>query len=374
MSPARPSATRHALALAPIAISLVLTACDSPNSVAIADQPADARVFEGQTAVFEVGAADPGGVRYQWNRDGQPIPGATGARYVTPPTTGNDDGASFSVVVTRGGAEMTSQAARLAVDPPLDLRFKWVDAPWQPSWAGNGSIFASTAMVEQLGYGAIGTPLWVEGCSPPSGTCTWAFGMSSAKPGMTTTYDTNLVDSLTAGWAAALGSDAVVTALDLEAPTGLYGLSVSRTTQAGAFEPALDGTVAPADLQALATSEGAAGRVLTAVSYRDGLVWYVSHGWSLAQSAVYETRVVTTSFDGLAGAAWSLADEGYVITAAGSGDTGANGYILVGTRQQGQLAPRSLLLGGNISQVLDHAIVAVLVDFASPRAILIAER
>ena len=48
-------------------------------------------------------------------------------------------------------------------------------------------------------------------------------------------------------------------------------------------------------LQAVASAEGAQGRVLTAVSYRGGLVTYVSHGWSLAPSAVYEAQVVATA-------------------------------------------------------------------------------
>jgi hypothetical protein len=190
---------------------------------------------------------------------------------------------------------------------------------------------------------------------------------------MTTTYETDHLDSLTRGWAAAFGSDAVVTSLDVEAPCATWAFSVSRTTQAGAFEPALDGSVTAADLQALATSEGAAGRVLTAVSYRDGLVWYVAHGWSLAPSAVYEAKVVTTSFDGVAGAVVSLAEEGYVITAAGSGDLGASGFVLVGTRPQGESQPRPFLLGGSLSgEIVRYAILAGLADY--PRFIVIGEQ
>lgn len=154
-------------------------------------------------------------------------------------------------------------------------------------------------------------------------------------------------------------------------------MSLSRTTQVGEFTPVVQGSVAPDQLQAIASSEGANGRVLTAVSYQGRLVSYVSYGWSRATSAVYEARVVPTTVDAVAADAGSLAAEGYAITAFGAGNGAANGLMLVGTRGQGDTTPRLLevvTLAGGTPPPQGYAIVGFFVDPAAGAFRVIAEQ
>jgi len=55
---------------------------------------------------------------YQWQKGVTPISGATGASYITPPTTGGDNGALFRVVVSNAAGSVTSTAATLTVVLP----------------------------------------------------------------------------------------------------------------------------------------------------------------------------------------------------------------------------------------------------------------
>lgn len=113
---------------------LVLTACGggggggesgpaptppvTPSIVApsIGTQPADAKVIDGATTTFSV-AASGSSLTYQWQRDGQPIAGATGASYTTPVLRMADNGAKFQVVVSGPNASVTSNAVTLTVTP-----------------------------------------------------------------------------------------------------------------------------------------------------------------------------------------------------------------------------------------------------------------
>ncbi|WMJ70182.1 discoidin domain-containing protein [Stenotrophomonas sp. 24(2023)] len=80
-------------------------------------QPADQAAAIGKTATFTVGATLPAGhqASYQWERDGQPIAGATAANYTTAPVTLDDNGARFGVQVRDGNATTLSNAAVLSV-------------------------------------------------------------------------------------------------------------------------------------------------------------------------------------------------------------------------------------------------------------------
>ena len=83
----------------------------------ITAQPANKTVIAGQTATFTVTAAGTATLTYQWNRNGSAIFGATSASYTTPATTASDNGAQFSVTVTNGMGNVTSNAATLTVTP-----------------------------------------------------------------------------------------------------------------------------------------------------------------------------------------------------------------------------------------------------------------
>lgn len=78
--------------------------------------PANVAVAENQLATFTVAASNPAGLpmTYQWRRNGEDIPGATGPSYSFRPTLA-DDGARFSVQVAKLGSVALSAEATLTV-------------------------------------------------------------------------------------------------------------------------------------------------------------------------------------------------------------------------------------------------------------------
>ena len=87
----------------------------TPTAPQITMQPADQIVSTGQSAAFAVVATGTAPLRYQWNKNGAPIAGATGSGYTTPATVSADSGTSFSVVITNTVSSATSSAATLTV-------------------------------------------------------------------------------------------------------------------------------------------------------------------------------------------------------------------------------------------------------------------
>ena len=81
----------------------------------IETQPQAATVAVGESASFTVVATANPAPSYQWLNNGNPITGATGAVYTTPPTVANDNGSQFSVIVSNGGGMVTSAPALLTV-------------------------------------------------------------------------------------------------------------------------------------------------------------------------------------------------------------------------------------------------------------------
>ncbi len=84
----------------------------------ITTQPVSQTVTAGQPATFSVTATGTAPLSYQWQKGVTPISGATGASYITPPTTGGDNGALFRVVVSNAAGSVTSTAATLTVVLP----------------------------------------------------------------------------------------------------------------------------------------------------------------------------------------------------------------------------------------------------------------
>jgi hypothetical protein len=173
------------------------------------------------------------------------------------------------------------------------------------------------------------------------GDCSWDHAGDPRVPGLLTTYTAGFLGDFGPDWVNAIPPGALVTSLDLEEGAAAFAASVLRTTQIGTFTPVL-GSAAPDQLPAVASAEGAQGRVLTAVSFQGGLVTYLSYAWSEALAARFETQVMTATIANAGTAAADLAAQGYVITALGAGNLGANGVVLVGTRREGDTAPRAL--------------------------------
>lgn len=126
------STLRNWLALA--SISLLLSACGgdrnqpaststpapttsgaaSAGPVAITAQPLSTAVSAGGTATFTVGASGDG-LSYQWQRNGEALPGATRASYTTPAVSTTDSGTRYQVIVKSSQGELASQSATLTV-------------------------------------------------------------------------------------------------------------------------------------------------------------------------------------------------------------------------------------------------------------------
>lgn len=93
-----------------------------PTLPLISVSPADQTVVEGSSATFVVaatGASTSGTLRYQWQRSGVDIPGATAATYRTPATVPSDSGAQFRVLVSNNAGSVASATATLTVTASL---------------------------------------------------------------------------------------------------------------------------------------------------------------------------------------------------------------------------------------------------------------
>ena len=109
-----PLATAGARGFVRLAVSLDAAAGAAP---VITAQPQDLAVAAGEPATFVATAHGAAADGWQWRRNGEPIPGATGPTYTRPVATAADDGARFTVVVTNAAGSVVSRPALLAVAP-----------------------------------------------------------------------------------------------------------------------------------------------------------------------------------------------------------------------------------------------------------------
>ena len=130
----------------------------------------------------------------------------------------------------------------------------------------------------------------------------------------------------------------VINSADLEPACGL-SVSWVQTTGTGGFDYKME-SVSPADLQATVAADGAASRIVTAVTFDDstGNAVVVSYGWQGDTATVYDAQTTITAPGNVFSAAMTLAAEGYFISAFGGNET--DGYMLIGMRVQGDTMPR----------------------------------
>jgi hypothetical protein len=115
-----------------------------PLSPTISSQPTSQSVMVGYAAEFSVAATGTPPLRYQWQKNGSAIAGATGPTYDTPAAVASDSGAAFRCMVTNPGGSVMSQAALLIVNKP----------PAIPNAVANGTFESGTASWQFYSNGA----------------------------------------------------------------------------------------------------------------------------------------------------------------------------------------------------------------------------
>jgi len=377
---------------------------------AINAQPVDQSVPMGLSATYSVTATG-SSLQYQWAKDGAAIAGATSSAYTTPATAFSDTGTSFTVAVSNSGGTISSDAASLTVTAraPMagDLRFQQVDAASTVNGWGNAGVGLSTNIDGRGAFfysPSLGTPLYVGSagnCATPPTLdgvgCAWFFtevpiaasaGNSPLIAGYAGDFYENFQTDLQSAAATllsfgngvtAVSSTSVITSLDLEPASNLFAVSWTQLGQAaGATASAQSAqqnafimeqnSVTPADLQSAAMQEGAASRVITAISVDGGEVTYLAYAWQADTATFYETQVATASTAQAPTAAAGLAAQGYIITAIGQADNLGNLY-LVGTRVQGDTMARpfTAVPRGSQNQLMQqgYAIVGVIMDLSN---------
>ena len=327
-----------------------------PQPPQIVTQPASQTVPIGLTASFTVAATGTAPLAYQWGENSAPLADATNSTYDTSTVGPADNGSTFTVTVTNAAGSITSSPATLSVGArspkPGDLRFQQVDAPSLANGYAPGDEHTNILPGLAINFGNnIGSPFTIGGnCAAPTAAfpydCAWFFStwfLPAAVSGLSVQYQSTYDYSDLDFDLRALGNpNTVVTGLDLQPANNTYAISSIQTTGAGGFEQFRQ-TALPANFPVAAAQAGLQSQVITAVSFdANGDVYYVSYGWQTDTTTLYDVTVVNSTFDNIATSAANLAAEGYIITALGGNFT--NGFLLVGTRVQGDTLPRPFLL------------------------------
>jgi hypothetical protein len=292
-------------------------------------------------------------IAYQRMKNGEPIPDATSSSlYTTPVVAFADNGAKFTVTISNSLGSVTSQPATLAVTARApqqgDLRFQQVDA------ASTVNGYAGSEGTNLSGWNgywfgdSTGTPLSIGPGCPAGGStefsCVWFLNASSlpvGQTGLTTYWQGFPLDEFSAKMDLLSAANTVVTGLDIQPLSDTFAASWLQTTAAGAFD-VTQHTVSAADFHAAAAQDGANGRVITAVSWNSGQIFYLSYGWQSDTSSVYDVQIATATIDTVKATAQQLARDGYIITATGG--TLAEGILLVGTRVHGDTLGRPIMV------------------------------
>ena len=123
---------------------ITYTASQAPS---IGTHPRSQSVSAGQPVTFSVAASGTAPLRYQWQRNGVNIAGATGSSYTLASATLSDNGATFRAVVSNGFGSATSNSATLTVAsnraPTASISFPASGSRYRGgqtiSYSGNGS-------------------------------------------------------------------------------------------------------------------------------------------------------------------------------------------------------------------------------------------
>uniref|UniRef100_E6PYJ4 Ig-like domain-containing protein n=1 Tax=mine drainage metagenome TaxID=410659 RepID=E6PYJ4_9ZZZZ len=385
-----------------VELCIYLTSCGGgaatktpPLSVAptITTQPASQTMLLGRSATFTVAASGTAPLLYQWYKNGAAISNANAATYTTPVVTAADNNSTYSVTISNSAGSVTSTVATLFTGPRApaigDLRYlQWEQVPL---FSEIGNQYGAGFLHAIDGYsittsGMVPYPLSIGSNAAISGdsynfvSCAWTAQNTGIAPGIPVLP---LMDIFTFGTInPALGQNytqylqsmatpkGVITSMDYHPACqqiGILQLSTSQSTEPD-FDQRME-LVDPANLQTQVAADGAASRIVSAVTYDriSGKFVLLSYGWQGDTTTAYEAATFIAQPANVLADAEQLANQGYFISAVGGDDTG--GYAIIGMRVAGDTMPRpwhadytptgsfntQILSNGNLPTVPDPA-------------------
>lgn len=353
-----------AFAFVPLVFGVILTGCGSssggapvptPMAVTIVQSPSSVVVPIGSTTTFSVTATGTGPLHYQWTRNGLPIAGAVSASYVTPLVGQSDSGTLFEVTVANASSSAQSVNAILTVgarSPRIgDLRLLLYQKGDGLGLGTLGGLTSNIVSNSSTGLASsLGTPLFLGStfaCAPQGG-CAWPFSsykVQDSPYAYHTGYASSSYANLSADLQSIATSNTIIFSLDLEPANNVFAVAGVTATGLPSFDYKLE--VVPATgVAAAATQDGSQNRVITAASFdANGQANLISYGWQGDTTTKYETQTMLVTGPNVQAAATSLAEQGYIISAFGGNDV--FGYLLIGTREQGDHLARPFAVSTN---------------------------
>ena len=192
---------------------------------------------------------------------------------------------------------MIGPAIRIGAVAAPDIRFKWVGAGVPMHFAGFTNLGTTSGSYTQKGPLGV-TPLLLSG----EASSDWRlFSVPNLEP-MIATATANPLPGIDPDLARAAN------------PDGIYQALLSGSESGGTYLPTSRTSVTAADFPAWVASEGAAGKVVTALCPTNEGLYATAFGRT-GDDTIYETQVITATLDQLVSPLEGLAANGYVVTA-----------------------------------------------------------